>query len=102
MKKLVLMAFVLTLAAAPAWAYVQLGHLPSQQPTATNGNADQSGVGSSADMFRGKPRIGTTGDPKPQPLGDPVTRPVPEPGTLALTSLGLLALGAASRRRRGN
>jgi hypothetical protein len=108
MKRLVLLILGLTLAAAPARAYIQLGHLPpEQQPKQDNATLQKGGISGTDFSDSGlRKRRDMIEVPKPLagplPLGEPVTRPIPEPGTMALTSLGLLALGAAGHRRRGN
>lgn len=102
MKKLILAMALLTLAAAPALAYVQPGHLQSKTSSGNSGGTTDGTDGGSLPTY---PR------PVAQPAGDPgtsfgddgePTKPVPEPGTMVLTSMGLIALGVAARRRRGS
>ena len=98
MKKLLLTLAALVVIAAPSYAYVQSGSLPSRVvarpgiPVASDGGIEDIGVGALT------PPDGTP----VEPFGDqpPVTRPVPEPATMVLASMGLIALGAANRKRR--
>ncbi len=97
MKKMLLTLAALVVIAAPSFAYVQSGNLPSMPagslPVADNGGIGMENVGIGALTPPGSTPI--------EPLGDqPPTRPVPEPATMVLASMGLLALGAAGRKRR--
>ena len=109
MKKWMLGITLFVLAASPALAYMQVGHLPkgqNQQPAQTGSTHydspdRQGGNGGS----RQNPGYVPPGEPDIDPargLGDETpARPVPEPGTMALASMGLIALGIAANKRRG-
>lgn len=93
MKKLLLTLAALVVIAAPSYAYVQSGSLPSRPaPISEEGASGIEDVGVGA--------LAPPGATPVEPFGEqPPTHPVPEPGTMVLASLGLLALGAAGRKR---
>ena len=111
MKKLVLGLAFVALAASPALAYMQVGHLPKGQTQ--NQQTAQTDSKHYDDPERSGGNGGPRGNPGHVPPGDPATdpvrglddetpaRPVPEPGTMALASMGLIALGVAANKRRG-
>ena len=93
MKKLLLTLAALIVIAAPSYAYVQSGNMPSKPaPISEDGGVGIEDVGVGALTPPGATPI--------EPLGEqPPTHPVPEPATMVLASMGLLALGAAGRKR---
>lgn len=107
MKKLLFTATLMLALAATASAYVQVGHLPGDQPAAgtvqngTTANGFKSGATGPASMVNVDPGVGSQGGEVLQPsASSDVVQPIPEPGTLTLAAMGLAALGAATRRRR--
>ena len=101
MKKMLLTLAALIVIAAPSFAYVQSGNLPSRPaPAGSLPDADNGGIGMEN---VGVGALTPPGSTPIEPLGDqPPTRPVPEPATMVLASMGLLALGAAGRKRRSH
>ena len=84
-KRVMTAAFLLALAASPAFAYVPPGGM---------------GLTYEGNRLTATPIGGTNFSPDTQ--DNEPSHPVPEPGTIAMASMGLMALGAHLRRRRGN
>ncbi|MBI1798441.1 MAG: PEP-CTERM sorting domain-containing protein [Candidatus Eisenbacteria bacterium] len=102
MKRSLLLAALMALAASQSFAFVQTGQLaqPKRQPALSDPPSSyQQGslvIGANA------PTGGTAGLGINEPAGpadEQPTHPVPEPGMMALASMGLLALGVAGRKR---
>jgi uncharacterized protein (TIGR03382 family) len=101
LKRALILLVLLTMAASPAFAYVQPGAFVGGAEMA---NAILSGPGGYRASRGTHPQIEIDRSPSLIPLQEDQeggAEPVPEPGTMAMASMGLMALGATLRRRRG-
>jgi hypothetical protein len=112
MKKVLMIAGVLTLVSAPLHAYVSSGALIGgtqplsgtvQGATTTTDVTDVTDPTAPSDGTTLDPTIGLIDVRHPKNLHDDdedgPTHPVPEPGTMAVFSIGLLAAAALRKKR---
>jgi hypothetical protein len=110
MKKVLMIAGVLTFVSAPLHAYVSSGALiggtVQSTPTTTNDTSDPAVTTDPTGTSDGTtldPTIGLIDVRQPKHIhsddDEGPTHPVPEPGTMAVFSIGLLAAAALRKKR---
>jgi hypothetical protein len=100
LKRPLILLVLLTLAASPAFAYVQPGAFVGGTNMA-NAILSSPGVYRDGSVTHKSIEIDRPPTAVPTRYGEGSTEPVPEPGTIAMASMGLMALGVTLRRRRG-